>query len=1009
MKKITFQILLLSLALPNLWAQTRHFVKNTATGQNTGISWADAFKDLHSALNTAQAGDEIWVAEGLFVPDTGTNRDRSFVLKSGVKLIGGFSGTESTLAQRDFTIHPTILSGNIGNLDIAEDNSYTVLYMAYPDTSTLLDGLVLQDGYAQSDTAFNQISPVRSGGAVYVMAQNGKGQPTFRNCIFQNNYARDYGGAYFVNAQGSSGSTPLFNRCTFRHNTSGFRGGAIYITGGNYYDRGIEYDHCVFESNTTSGDFGGGIFWRCNFGSEQWDFIGCIMKENTSDYSGGFLYSLYFGNNPFKLQIDSCLFEKNSKIGRLATIENDLIPNGAQTVFKMNNTKFVDDNGGGIIYFYSLLNSNSTLITDTILIQNCSFIRSYYPEVITYSAKYYSGGGYVDIANNLFWRETAFPIQSTYGHVISISGTSIRIRNNIVNYPSSPFTISLLKHPILTGEANVEGNLFLNCSNEARFIAWNNNYTPSNAKTAIQNNTFANCTIGPASFDNFNAAAVATNNIFYNCKSATTGLPALPFRMNQDTFFFSHNYFNSAYFCNGYPNITCGPNNIFGIDPMFRDTAAGDYRLSGCSPLINMGFNAAAAGLLTDLAGMPRIQDGQVDIGAYEAAPFGLAAAPVVHPACAGASNGSILLEPENGCALYTYQWQPQAGNGPELNGLPPGQYQITLSDASGRQITDTLTVPEAPLPEASIQVTDVLCGLLNGGQLNASAQSGTAPFSWQWQPAGPDTSALSQLPPGEYALTITDANGCVDSTSATIGLTGQITLQVGGSPISCHAAADAWLSATPATGAAPFTWQWLGWPGTDSLAQPLGPGLYAVTVSDRYGCTAAFSYPPLTEPDSLWISAGVSHQTQSNPPNGTAVVTTISGGTGPFTYLWSNGVTQQATAGLVAGLYTVTVTDDRGCTASTTVEVKYFSGTSEVGTIALHVYPNPASEWVQVQLPDQVQATRLELLDAQGRIIQHWPGQERRLDLSSIPAGAYTLLVRARDGAVLRAGVVKR
>lgn len=1008
MKKIAFQLLLLSLALPNLWAQTRYYVKNTAGGQNTGTSWADAFTDLHLALNTSQAGDEIWVAEGLFMPDTGANRDRSFVLKSGVKLFGGFSGSETNLAQRDLTAHQTILSGNIGNPDMAEDNSYTVLYLAYPDTSTLLDGLVLQDGYAQSDTAFNQISPVRSGGAVYVMAQNGKGQPTFRNCIFQNNYARDYGGAYFVNAQGSSGSTPLFYRCTFRQNTAGFRGGAIYVTGGNYYDRGIEYDHCVFDSNTALGDYGGAIFWRCNFGSEQWDFLGCNMKNNTSDYTGGFLYSLYFGLNPFRLQIDSCLFERNSKIGRLATIENDLIPNGAQTVFKMRNTKFIDDNGAGAIYFYSLLNSNNSLIADTILIQNCSFIRPYFPQVIYYGASFYSGGGYVDIANNLFYMETTFPAQLSSGPVISISGTSLNIRNNLINCNALPFGILLIKHPILSGEANVEGNLFLNFSKEGRFRAINNNYTTSNARTAIKNNTFANCTIGAASFDSFKSAANATNNIFYNCKSATTGLPALPFRMNQDTFFFSHNYFDSDYFCTGYPNITCGPNNIFGIDPLFRDTAAGDYRLSGCSPLINMGSNVAAEGLLTDLAGLPRIQDGQVDIGAYESVPFGLASAPQVHPACVGASNGRILLQPENGCEPYTYTWQPQAGNGPELNGLPPGAYQYTLSDASGRQITNTLTVPEAPEPVAAVQATDVLCGLLTGGQLNATVQSGTAPFSYLWQPAAPDTSALIQLSPGTYALTLTDVNGCEDSTTAAIGLTGQLTLQVDGSPISCHDAADAWLSATPVTGAAPYAWQWLGWQGTDSLAQPLGPGIYAVTVNDRYGCTAAFSFPPLTAPDSLWIGLGVSHQTQSNPPNGAAVVTTISGGTGPFTYFWSNGATTKAISGLTAGFYTVTVTDHRNCTATASVEVKFQTATEQPESFGLRLYPNPAGDWMQIQLPAGITPVSMELMDLQGKVIRHLGGQERRIDLSGLPVGVYTLLVRTSEGAWLRAGLVK-
>ena len=1005
MKKITFQILLISLALPNLWAQTRHYVKNTATGQNIGTSWADAFTDLHSALNTVQAGDEIWVAEGLFLPDTGTNRDRSFVLKSGVKLIGGFSGTETTLAQRDFTIHPTILSGNIGNPDIAEDNSYTVLYMAYPDTSTLLDGLLLQDGYAQSDTAFNQISPVRSGGAVYVMAQNGKGQPTFRNCIFQNNYARDYGGAYFVNAQGSSGSTPLFNRCTFRHNTAGFRGGAIYVTGGNYYDRGIEYDHCVFESNTTSGDFGGGIYWRCNFGSEQWDFVGCYAEENASKVNGGFLYYIYFGTNPLKLQIDSCRFERNSK-KTYATIHSEPIPSGEQCIIKIRNTDFIDDQS----YFGPLdisNMSNTSLAIDTFLIQNCTFIRPLGTNVAFYGTGWL-GRGFIYINNNIIWKVSYESLPTPNDIGLSFFSTEVNIKDNFIYYPGPSVGIGLVKRPLFPSYANISGNLFLN--NAGSMIFENiNSAVLSNSSITLTGNTFAKCKDSSEEPSNKYSSINATNNIFYNCKSATTGLPALPFRMNQDTFFFSHNYFDSDYFCTGYPNITCGPNNIFGIDPMFRDTAAGDYRLSGCSPLINMGFNGAAAGLLTDLAGLPRIQDGQVDIGAYEVPPFGLAAAAVVHPACAGASDGSILLEPDNGCAPYSYQWEPQAGNGPELNDLPPGQYQITLSDASGRQLTDTLTVPEAPLPVASIQATDVLCGLLSGGQLSASVQSGTAPFSWYWQPAAPDTSALSQLPPGDYALAITDANGCVDDATASIGLAGQITLLVGGSPISCHAAADAWLSATPVTGAAPFSWQWLGWPGTDSLAQPLGPGLYAVTVSDKYGCTAAFSYPPLTEPDSLWIGTGVSHQTQSNPPNGAAVVTTITGGTGPFTYLWSNGVTQQATAGLVSGFYTVTVTDNRGCTVSTTVEVKFYTSTSEVGAIALHVYPNPAGEWVQVQLPDQVQATSLELLNPQGRLVRHWPGQERRLDLSGIPAGAYTLLVHARDGGVLRAGVVKR
>jgi hypothetical protein len=90
-------------------AQSRFYVNPLANGQNNGSAWADAFTDLHNALAIASQGDEVWVAEGEYRPDTATNRDRSFVLKSGVKFYGGFNGTETSLAQRDIasTSHHT--------------------------------------------------------------------------------------------------------------------------------------------------------------------------------------------------------------------------------------------------------------------------------------------------------------------------------------------------------------------------------------------------------------------------------------------------------------------------------------------------------------------------------------------------------------------------------------------------------------------------------------------------------------------------------------------------------------------------------------------------------------------------------------------------------------------------------------------------------------------------------------------------------------------------------------
>ncbi|MFN0213212.1 MAG: choice-of-anchor Q domain-containing protein, partial [Saprospiraceae bacterium] len=488
----------------------------------------------------------------------------------------------------------------------------------------------------------------------------------------------------------------------------------------------------------------------------------------------------------------------------------------------------------------------------------------------------------------------------------------------------------------------------------------------------------------------------------------------LPFQMAKDTFYFSHNLFDDSSYCTDYPNVTCGPNNLFNLDPLFRDTASGDYSLLPCSPLINAGSNAAAAGILTDIAGNPRIQAGKVDIGAYEAPAFALAAAPQVAPACLGDSNGSISVNPVFGCEPYTYNWLPAAGSGPELNGLPPGNYLLTITDGSGRQILDTVLVAEAPVPVLNPIVTDVHCGTTLGGSIAANLSSGIAPFHYQWQPLAADTALLTHLTPGTYTLTVTDSNGCQDSSSASIAVMGMLTLMVDGQTISCHDEADGWLSATPVTGASPFSWGWQGWPGTDSLAQPLGPGSYAVTVTDAYGCTAAFAFPPMEQPDSLSATVSAQDQTDLSMPNGAAVVTSISGGTSPYEYLWEpGGSTTQAIAGLVAGNYTVTVTDKNGCEVVKEVVVDLMVGTGEAEGSALLIYPNPAVDWLKVVFSQPFQGGVLELSDESGRVLRSSllanGSGAFAVDLRGLPGGNYVVMVRNGAGKGIFVGRVAK
>ena len=441
-----------------------------------------------------------------------------------------------------------------------------------------------------------------------------------------------------------------------------------------------------------------------------------------------------------------------------------------------------------------------------------------------------------------------------------------------------------------------------------------------------------------------------------------------------------------------YPSVICEGGIITSGDPMFVDTLLGDFRLQPCSPLVNAGSNSFVTSG-TDLDEQIRIQGGMVDIGAYESPGFTLASVPTIKPACVGTSNGSISVEPVFGCEPYTYNWLPAAGNGPELNGLPPGNYLLTITDGSGRQILDTLQVGSAPSPVLNPVATNVQCGTTLGGSISAGVSSGTAPFHYQWLPGAADTAYLNHLSPGDYNLTVMDANGCQDSVSASIALMGMITLMVDGQTISCFGETDGWLSATPATGASPFSWLWQGWPGVDSIAQPLGPGFYAVTVSDAFGCTASFAFPPMTEPGLLTSTVGVSDQTDPNMPNGAAVVTTISGGTSPFNYLWNTGSTLPAIAGLTAGTYSVTITDAHGCETVHEVTVQLMVGTGAPELAQVRVWPNPMADLLQVEALDLPGGEGWFVLrDALGREVLEARLKQGRsvLDVGALPKGVY-------------------
>jgi PKD repeat protein len=189
------------------------FVKGSATGADNGMSWANAYIELQDALAEAKAGDQIWIAGGVYRPVASGQRTSSFQLVSGVALHGGFAGDENWLHDRNPAAHPTVLSGDIGKVGDAYDNVYHVVTATVDMTATtVLEGLIISGGNADGNGENGQ------GGGLF----NQGGSPTLVNVAFVGNAAGEGGGLY--NEDGS----PTLVNVAFSGNTAASEGGGIY-------------------------------------------------------------------------------------------------------------------------------------------------------------------------------------------------------------------------------------------------------------------------------------------------------------------------------------------------------------------------------------------------------------------------------------------------------------------------------------------------------------------------------------------------------------------------------------------------------------------------------------------------------------------------------------------------------------------------------------------------------------------------------------------------------------
>ena len=282
--------------------------------------------------------------------------------------------------------------------------------------------------------------------------------------------------------------------------------------------------------------------------------------------------------------------------------------------------------------------------------------------------------------------------------------------------------------------------------------------------------------------------------------------------------------------------------------------------------------------------------------------------------ACFGGNNGLAAASASGGTAPYSFQWSNGQSTS-QANGLSAGPYTVTITDAQGCTASVTGSISEPSVLTTATTGGETACFGGNDGLASATASGGTGPYSFQWS-NGQITAQASGLPAGPYAVTITDAQGCTASASGSITSPSILTTATMGGATACFAGNDGMASATASGGTGPYSFQWSNGQST-SQANGLSAGPYTVTITDAQGCTASAS-GSITEP-SILTTATTGGATACFAGNDGLASATASGGTGPYSFQWSNGQSTAQANGLSAGLYTVTITDAQGCTASVT------------------------------------------------------------------------------------------
>ncbi len=348
---------------------------------------------------------------------------------------------------------------------------------------------------------------------------------------------------------------------------------------------------------------------------------------------------------------------------------------------------------------------------------------------------------------------------------------------------------------------------------------------------------------------------------------------------------------------------------------------------------------------------------------------------------CSGGS-GTVTVAASGGTAPYT-------GTG-SFTVITPGIQNYNVSDANGCTATATSTVSSASGLSVTQSTTNIACNGICNGAVDVSVSGGSQPYTYQWS-NNISTQDASNLCAGTYQQTVSDNANCSIVNTYVVNDAVVLAVSIINDSILCSGE-TALVTASISGGTSPYSYNWGS--GITTSSASLAAGNYTLTITDNNSCSVTQSLL-LTEPDSLLVA--IDNTSNDNGTGNGAINVSVSGGSAPYTFNWSNGAVTEDIAQLISDNYSITVTDANGCEA-TLINISILNTSiSNIGSDQIIIYPNPFSQLLEINVTS---GGEISFYNAQGVLLRSETitAGANKIDVSNLPPSLYVAQLNAGD-----------